>query len=93
MPHANNVDIDSPMGMPLICDALEELNDLDVAYSRNAEEIFDSEKIVLLDSDRLIPSVCKVANTSANFEKTRTEMKLPKYVKNVYGNGQENYEG
>ena len=91
MPHANNVDIDSPMGMPLIWDALEELNDLDVAYSRNAEEIFDSAKVVLLDSDRLIPSGGIVANTSANFEKTRAEMKLPKYVKNVYGNGQEDF--
>ena len=30
-------------------EALEELRDLDVAYSRNATEIFDSQKIVLID--------------------------------------------
>ena len=91
MPHANNVDIDSPMGMPLIWDALEELKDLDVAYSRNSEEIFDSAKIILLDSDRLVPSGGIVAKTAATFEKTREEMNLPKYVKNVYGNGQEDF--
>lgn len=87
MPHANNIDIDSPMGMPLIWDAIEELKDLDVAYSRNAEEIYDSARTVLFDSDRLLPSGGKVAQTAASFEHTRREMNLPKYVKNVYGNG------
>ena len=91
MPHANNIDLDSPMGLPIFSDAIEELQDLDVAYSRNANEIFDSERIVLLDSDRLIPSGGKVANTTAHFEHTRKQMKLPKYVKNVYGNGQEDF--
>ena len=91
MPHANNIDLDSPMGLPIFSDAFEELKDLDVAYSRNAKEIFDSERIVLLDSDRLLPSGGKVANTTAHFENTRKQMKLPEYIKNVYGNGAEEF--
>ena len=91
MPHANNVDVDSPMGLPIFSDAIEELKDLDIAYSRNAKEILDSKRTVLLDSDRLIPSGGKVANTSAYFERQRESMGLPDYVKNVYGNGRDDF--
>lgn len=89
MPHANNIDINSPLGLSIFSDAIEELKDLDIAYSRNAEEIFDSRKIVLLDSDRLLPSGGKVNNTLSGLEKTREDMKLPKYIKSVYGMGAE----
>ena len=91
MPHANNIEIDSPMGLAIFSDAIEELRDLDVAYSRNAKEVFDSKRMVLLDSDRLLPSGGKVANTGATFSRTRESMGLPDYVKNVYGNGQEDF--
>jgi len=91
MPHANNVDVDSPMGLPIFSDAIEELKDLDIAYSRNSKEILDSKRTVLLDSDRLLPSGGKVAHTGAYFNKTREQMGLPDYVKNVYGNGQEDF--
>lgn len=89
MPHANNVEIDSPMGLPIFHDAVEELKDLDVAYSRNAEEIFDSARIVLLDSDRLVTSGTKVNNTIAGFDSAREQMHLPKYVKAIYGESQD----
>lgn len=46
-PEANNVDMDSPLGLPMFLDAEEEMQDLDVAYSRNSEEIYDSHRIVL----------------------------------------------
>ena len=87
MPHANNVDVDSPMGLPIFSDAIEELKDLDIAYSRNSKEILDSKRTVLLDSDRLLPSGGKVAQTGAYFDRQRESMGLPDYVKNVYGNG------
>ncbi len=88
MPHANNVDVDSPMGLPIFSDAIEELKDLDIAYSRNSKEIFDSKRIVLLDSDKLLPSGSPVSQmTGAGFERARSDMKLPDYVKNVYGSG------
>lgn len=54
-PNANNLDHSSPVSLPIFADALEELRDLDVAYSRNAKEIEDSKRTVLLDSDRLLP--------------------------------------
>ena len=91
MPHANNVDVDSPMGLPIFSDAIEELKDLDIAYSRNSKEILDSKRTVLLDSDRLLPSGGKVAQTGAYFDRQRESMGLPDYVKNVYGNGTEDF--
>lgn len=90
-PHANNIDIYSPLGLPIYSDAIEELKDLDIAYSRNSKEIFDSKRTVLLDSDKLLPSGGKVANTAAGFERTKESMGLPDYVKNVYGNGQDDF--
>lgn len=90
-PQANNIDIDSPLGMPIFAEAIEELKDLDVAYSRNAKEILDSKRLVLLDSDRLLPSGGKVVNTVTGFESAREKLGLPDYVRNVYGDGQENF--
>ena len=91
MPHANNVDVDSPMGLPIFSDAIEELKDLDIAYSRNSKEILDSKRTVLLDSDRLLPSGGKVAQTGTYFKNQRESMGLPDYVKNVYGNGRDEF--
>lgn len=54
-PQANNIDMDSPYGLPIFSEAVQELRDLDIAYSRNAKEIRDSKRTVLLDSDRLLP--------------------------------------
>lgn len=90
-PQANNIDVDSPMGLAIFSDAIEELRDLDIAYSRNSKEIVDSKRTVLIDSDRLLPSGGKVARTSIDFASTRDRMGLPDYVKNVYGNGQEDF--
>lgn len=86
MPGANTIDANSPMGLPLFAAAFEELRDLDIAYSRNAEEIFDSERVVLLDADKLIPR--KGTTSSPGVQKAaRQQMELPKYVRNVVGNG------
>lgn len=86
-PTANNVEIDSPLGMPIFADAVEEMKDLDIAYSRNAKEIFDSKRTVLLDSDRLLPSGNKVSNTVTGFKRALDTLELPDYIKAVYGNG------
>lgn len=91
MPHANNVELGSAYGMPIFSEALEELKDLDIAYSRNSKEIFDSKRTVLLDSDRLLPTGGKVAQTGTYFNRQRESMGLPDYVKNVYGNGTEDF--
>lgn len=90
-PQANNIDIGSPMGLPVFFDALEELADLDVAYSRNAKEILDSSRILLLDSDRMTPTGGKIEDITRTFQSARAAMGLPDMVKNVYGDGQNTF--
>lgn len=79
MPPANDIDIDSPLGVSIFSDAMEELKDLDIAYSRNAEEINDSRRMVLAD-ERLfaLPSTKdRYGNVVRNYAK------MPHYVRNV----------
>lgn len=83
MPAANNIDFDSPLGMAIFADAMEEMRDLDIAYSRNTSEIYDSESIELLD-DRLM----KQSGTKIT---AGTDLKLPHHVHNVYGVGPEEF--
>ena len=74
-PQANNIDMDSPYGLPIFSEAVQELRDLDIAYSRNSKEIHDSRRIVLLDADRMLPGGdCNLNATS-----------LPSYIKLVDG--------
>lgn len=86
-PHANNLDPSCPVTLPIFSAALEELRDLDVAYSRNATEIDNSKRTVLLDSDTLMPSGGKIANNVAAWEAQRKRLGLPDMVKNVCGDG------
>lgn len=91
-PQANNVDISTPLGLPIFAEAIEELEDLDIAYSRNAGEIFDSEKIILTDDRLLMPDGTPVKlKTPDGLERKRQQMKLPHYVKNVFGNDQKEF--
>lgn len=82
-PAANNVDISSPLGMPVFREAIDELCDLDVAYSRNVGEIFDSEKIILADDRLMFESGTNLRARQAG----ANNPKLPHYVKNVFGSG------
>ena len=84
-PQANNVDLGTALGLPIYADAIEEMKDLDVAYSRNAGEIFDSEKIILAD-DRLMYDSGKNLKSRGP-----ADVKLPHYVKNVFGNSPEEF--
>lgn len=86
MPAANNRCPDSPLGLPVFASAITELEDLDIAYSRNAKEVYDSQKIVLLDSDRLMQTGCKPGITTAM--QMAREIKLPDYIRAVSGDGQ-----
>ena len=91
-PQANNIDIDSAIGVPIFHEAITELEDLDIAYSRNAKEIKDSKRILLLDSDRMIPNDGKkISDLQSNFESNRTAMGLPDMVKNVWGDGKDSF--
>ena len=85
MPAANNVDLGTALGLPIYAEAIEEMKDLDIAYSRNAGEIFDSEKIILAD-DRLMYDSGKNLKSRGP-----ADVKLPHYVKNVFGNSPEEF--
>ena len=85
MPAANNVDLGTALGLPIYAEAIEEMKDLDIAYSRNAGEIFDSEKIILAD-DRLMYDSGKNLKSRGP-----ADVKLPHYIKNVFGNSPEEF--
>ncbi|MBO7251794.1 MAG: hypothetical protein J6V25_04115 [Oscillospiraceae bacterium] len=91
MPNANNIDMGSSFGLPIFSEAIQELRDLDIAYSRNSKEIKDSKRTVLLDSDTLMPSGSKVNNTPHAWDAQREQMGLPDMVKNVRGDGKETF--
>lgn len=85
MPSANNIDLGTALGLPIYAEAIEEMKDLDIAYSRNAGEIFDSEKIILAD-DRLMYNSGRSLKDGGP-----ADVKLPHYVKNVFGNSSEEF--
>lgn len=82
---ANNIDSESALGLPIFANALDELKNYDIGYTRWAREIYDSEKIVLIDSDRMLTAGRKY--TPSGLEEQRKIMKLPHYVRNVIGDG------
>lgn len=96
-PQANNIDIDSPLSMPVFAEALEELKDLDIAYSRNSTEVNDSRRTVLMDSDKLFPfgasGLAELASLDRGVasEQMKKKMNLPKYVRMVEGNGSDDF--
>ena len=85
MPDGNNINIGSNRGISVFSDAIEELRDVDVAYSRNSREVWDSKRTVLLDSDRLMATGAKVGsnNKAALVEAAG----LPDYVRLIEGDG------
>lgn len=87
-PQANNVDKSTPLGLPVYAEAMEELKDLDIAYSRMTGEIHDSERIVLADDRLLSPAGTPVNKVNPGAAATKN---LPKYVRNVYGEGPDSF--
>ncbi len=83
-PGANHLVPGSAMGLPVFAGALRELRDLDVAYSRNAGEIYESQRLTLLD-DRL------VEQTGYPLGRRPGAVKLPRFVRKVFGAGPEEY--
>lgn len=87
-PQANNIDMDSSLGLPIFSEAVQELRDLDIAYSRNSKEIKDSKRTVLLDSDVMLPGGGRpVAKNPMMLKHQRETMELPDYIRNVTGDG------
>lgn len=82
MPSANNIEINSPYGLPAFANCIEELKSLDIAFSRNAKEIIDSKRTVIIDSDKLFISGMPINNAS-DYSGRIKQLGLPDYVKGV----------
>lgn len=93
MPSANSVDAGCPLALPVTADAMQELHDLDIAYSRYVDEIDQSKRTVLLDSDRLFADGGSLKNKNTrigSLDNARASMGLPEYVKAINGTGEGN---
>lgn len=88
-PEANNVDMSSSLGLPMFLGAEEEMHDLDVAYSRNSEEIYDSHRIVLADDRLMYESGTPVDRLKRGVK--AAPVKIARFVKNVFGSGPQEF--
>ena len=75
MPFNNTIDYASCEGISLFANAVEELKDLDIAWSRKADEVDDSQHMTFIDENALF-SVDK--NTGV-----RTRRELPRFVRGL----------
>ena len=78
MPYNNTIDYTSPEGVAIFSNCIEELRNLDVAWSRKDDEIDDSQHITFIDENALMK---RDKNTGA-----RERVELPRFVKGLkYG--------
>ncbi len=70
LPYNNTVDMESPLGVPMFYNAIKELKDLDVAWSRKAGEVEDSKHITYLD------------NSAIQYAKQK-KIKLPRFIRSI----------
>lgn len=87
MPSVNNENLDSSIGLPVVSNSLVELEGLDRAFHLLKDEIDDSQRIVMLDSDRLMYGAVG-QNALTDFDQAQQIVErsgLPKYVKLVEG--------
>lgn len=78
MPYNNTIDYTSPEGVAIFSNCIEELRNLDVAWSRKDDEIDDSQHITFIDENALMK---RDKNTG-----TRERVELPRFVKGLkYG--------
>lgn len=75
MPYNNTIDHASPEGVAVFANCIEELHNLDVAWSRKDDEVDDSQHITFIDENALMK---RDKNTG---DKERIE--LPRFVKGL----------
>ena len=75
MPYNNTIDYSSPEGVAVFANCIEELRNLDVAWSRKDEETDDSRHITFVDENALFKTNKKTG------ESERVE--LPRFVKGL----------
>lgn len=70
MPYNNNIDFKSPLGLSVFANAIKELKNIDIAWSRKSEEVEDSRHITFIDQTTM-----KMAEN--------LNIKLPRFVKGL----------
>lgn len=75
MPNNNTIDFNSCEGVSIFSNALEELKNLDVAWSRKAGEVDDSQHITFIDENSLM----RVDKETG----VKDRVKLPRFVKGL----------
>lgn len=75
MPYNNTIDYESPEGVAVFANCLEELRNLDVSWSRKDAEVDDSQHLTFIDENALMK---RDKNTGS---KERVE--LPRFVKGL----------
>ena len=74
-PRANWIDHSSALGVPVWHEAIEELRDLDVAWSRKATEVEDSKHMTFVSQS--------VQQYATDPETGRSRFELPRFVKSI----------
>lgn len=74
MPYNNTIDYASPEGVAMFANSLEELKNLDVAWTRKSDEIEDSQHMTFMDES----AITKVDKNGA-----RNKVELPRFVKGL----------
>ena len=74
MPFNNTIDYKSPEGVSVFAGCIEELRDLDIAWSRKGNEIEDSQHITFIDENALMKNDKKGK---------RKRVDLPRFVKGI----------
>lgn len=72
MPFSNTIDVSSPEGVSVFSNVLEELRDLDIAWSRKGQEVEDSKHITFVSEANMVDN--RPANRKLN---------LPRFVKGL----------
>lgn len=49
VPHANSISMNSPLGLPITYGSIQQIIDLDIAYTRFSDEIEDSQKVTVIE--------------------------------------------
>ena len=75
MPYNNTIDYTSPEGVAVFSNCIEELEDLDIAWSRKGDETDDSEHITFIDENALTPTNKKTG--------LKERVELPRFVKGL----------
>ena len=75
MPYNNTIDYASPEGVAVFANCIEDLRNLDVAWSRKDDEVDDSQHITFIDENALMK---RDKNTG-----DKERVKLPRFVKGL----------